>query len=247
MTLGFGILAALATQARGQTGLSGELRVVSDVRIAGRLHVSAREIRAVLKTRPPSLLPWREKPALRMDFLRADTLAIESVCRQHGYLDARAHARVAPGSDPREAIVTFVIEEGQRSRVGAVTLAGVYAYPIGQLRRHLLARPGSPFNPAYVIVDTTRISRAYQERGYIPHVIASVAREALRVHVRYDVSEGPLYHFGDVLVITPGETHVRESLIRRELLIKRARSTAIRASSARSSACTRPGSSARCR
>ena len=114
--------------------LPSELRVVADVRLSGRRNVSAREIRAVLKTRPPSLWPWREKPALRTDFLRADTLAIETVCRQHGFLDARARARVTDGRTPREAIVTYVIEEGERSRVGTVTLTGVRAYPIDQLR-----------------------------------------------------------------------------------------------------------------
>jgi outer membrane protein insertion porin family len=200
--------------------LPGELRVVAEVRLSGLHHVKGKEVRAVLKTRLPSPWPWAEKPALRTDFLRADTLGIESVCRRHGYLDARAHARVEPGRNPREAIVTFVVEEGQPTKIGAVAFTGVEAYPADALRKRLLSRPGRPYNPAFLIADTTRISRAYQDRGYIPHVTGSMIRDGYKANVRYDVSEGQLYHFGDVEVLSPPDPHVKESLIRRELLIR---------------------------
>jgi outer membrane protein assembly complex protein YaeT len=153
-----------------------------------------------------------------MDFLRADTVAIEAVCRRHGFLDAKAHARLLPGKNPRDAVVTFEVHEGERSRVGEVTFGGVTAYPQDQLRKRLLARSGRPYNPAYIVADTTRISRAYQDRGYIPHVFASMRREGLQAHVHYEVSEGPLYRFGHVQLASP--IKVRESLIRRELLIR---------------------------
>ena len=146
MVLGAGILAVLATPTHGQQMLPGELRVVAEVRLNGLHHVKAKEVRAVLKTRLPSMWPWAEKPALRMDFLRADTLAIESVCRRHGFLDARAHAKVTQGENPREAIVAFQIEEGKASHIGSVTFTGVAAYPADQLRKRLLARPGRAYN-----------------------------------------------------------------------------------------------------
>jgi outer membrane protein insertion porin family len=210
-----------ARDAHAQQEFPSELRVIVRVRVHGRHRVPARDIWSVVKTRRPSIWPWGERPALRLDFLRADTLAIETVCRQYGFLDARAHARVTSGANPREAIVTFEIEEGSRTRVGTVSFDGVRAYPIEQLRRRLTARAGRPFNPSFVIVDTTRISRAYQERGYIPHVTAATHRDALRVDIRYDVTEGPLYYFGDVLVLPQAEGRVREGYIRRELLIRK--------------------------
>src|SRR5262249_5506320 len=179
MGLGTGILGMLATPAGSQQMLPGELRVVADVRLSGLHHIKAKEVRAVLKTRLPSRWPWAEKPALRMDFLRADTLAIESVCRRHGYLDARAHARITQGQSPREAVVTFFVEQGRASRIGSVSFTGVTAYPVDPLKKRLLARPGRAYNPAFLIADTTRISRAYQDRGYIPHVSARMTRDGL--------------------------------------------------------------------
>jgi len=190
------------------------------VRLVGRHHVPIKEIRAVLKTRAPSLLPWREKPIMRRDFLQADTLTIEGVYRQHGYLDARAHYRLDPGRSRNTVVVTFRIEEGPRSRIASVELDGVRALPEAALRKKLYARPGRPFNPLYLVADTTRISAAYKEKGHLPHIVASSHREGLRVTVRYAVNEGPVYRYGQVYISSPGELHVRERLIRRELLLK---------------------------
>jgi outer membrane protein assembly factor BamA len=160
----------------------------------------------VLKTPLRAWFPAVGRPRARNSAL--DTLAIEPVRRRHGFLDAKADARVTQGKSPREAIVTVEVEEGPRSRIGSVTFSGVHAYPADQLHKKLLAGPGRPYNPAFLIADTTRISRAYQDRGYIPHVSASMTRDGLRADVRYDVIEGPLYRFGDVqLIRCPGRVH----------------------------------------
>lgn len=211
--------AGLAAPAAAQTALP--LSTVGDVRFEGRKRVPANRIHPVLKTRRPSLLPWADRPPLRFDYLRADTFAIATLYRQSGYLDVEVGWRLDPHRRPNAQTVTFVIREGERSRIRTVELTGVTAYPVDQLRRRLYARPGRPFNPAFVIADTTRISAAYQDRGYIPHVVSDVTRESLLVDVRYDVHEGPLYRFGEVYLSSPGELSVKERLIRRELLIRR--------------------------
>src|SRR5207244_5804980 len=127
---------------------------------------------------------------------QADKLAIESVYRQRGYLDSRAHYRLAPGRRRNTVVVMFWIEEGPRSRIASVELDGVHALPETALRKKLYARPGRPFNPLYLVADTTRISAAYKERGHLPHIIASSHREGLLVTVRYVVNEGLIYRYG---------------------------------------------------
>src|SRR5678816_334595 len=47
-----------------------ELRTISGIKLEGRHSVPSREIWAALKTKQPSIFPWREKPRLRIDFLR---------------------------------------------------------------------------------------------------------------------------------------------------------------------------------
>jgi len=210
---------AAANRALAQNELPSELESVEKVRMKGRHHVSGHELRVVMKTRAASILPWRERPLLRLDFVRADTLAIASVYRQHGFLDARVGYDVKLGKDRTRATVTFDIDEGRRSFIKAVEFTGLGGYPEDQLRKRLYARPGRAFNPSFLLADTARISEAYQERGYRPHVGAFSRRESLDVIVHYEVVEGISYRFGEVLFSSPGELHVQRKLIDREIVI----------------------------
>lgn len=204
-----------------QEELLGELKSVADVSFEGRRHVSERELRSVTKTRAPSWLPWSDRPTLRLDFLRSDTLAITSLYKHYGYLDTRASFRVASTRRPDEVAVIFMIDEGSESRVRRIELTGLSAYPEDALRNRLWAHQGRPFDPAYLQLDTLRISELYQERGYRPHVTARQERESLSVVVHYDVNEGPQYRVGEVYVTNrEANVTVDERLLRRELLLK---------------------------
>lgn len=212
---------AASAQAPGE--LPEQLRVIQSVRFRGLKHLGKRQIKtANLKTRNPSLLPWREPPSLRLDYLRADTASITALYRHYGYLDARASWVLESTHDPEAARVIFVIEEGPRSRVSTVQLNGVQAFHERELKRVLLAQPGRAFDPAFLPIDTLHLSALYQERGYRPHTLASHARgnpESLAVAVRYDVREGPRYRVGRIDY--EGSGRLRESLARRELLLRR--------------------------
>lgn len=207
-----------ARPAEAQRNLPTELKTVASIRFDGRHGVPAKALRNAIKTKAPSWLPWKARPALRLDFLRSDTLTIERLYQQHGYLDARARYRLEE-RDSRSVEVTFVIEEGHRSMIHAVNIVAAQPLPERNLRRRLYARPGRPFNPLYLIADTTRIAAAYHERGYLPHIVARASRESLAVAVRYEVTEGPQYRYGQVYVSSPEPLPVRERIIRRELLM----------------------------
>ena len=208
--------------ARGD--LESQLKSVAAVELRGRHAVGRRDIHGVLKTRPPSLWPWGERHPLRADFLRSDCEAIELLYRQHGYLDARVRDSLVQARHPGRVRVLFLIDEGHLSRIATVSFEGVAAVPPEALRRTLYARPGRPFNPAYLVGDTALIARQENERGHLPRVVGTAARDArdsLRVHVTYRVDEGPLYRVGDVDVAEAGALRVRERHVRRELLLRR--------------------------
>jgi outer membrane protein assembly complex protein YaeT len=210
-------LIALPQPSRAQQGLPSELQQIERIRFEGRRHVPAKELRSVMKTQTPSVLPWRDRPVLRLDFVRADTVAIINVYRQHGYLDADATARIRTRAGGTQAELTFVIREGAQSHVRAVEFTGVHAMPETPLRQKIYTRQGRPFNPSALVVDTLRIAEVYQDRGYRPRVVADTSRRENEITVRYTISEGPLYHFGQVYYSSPGPLGVQRSLIERML------------------------------
>lgn len=221
--LSFGVAPSWAQTPEGRGGeLPEQLRTIAQVRFEGMKGLGGRELKAAnLKTRKPSRLPWKDRPSLRLDYLRADTSAIANLYRHYGYLDCHVVWRLESTERPSAARVVFVVQEGQRSRLASVLILGAEAYPERDLRRALLARPGEPFDPAFLQLDTLRIRSLYQERGHLPLVNASARRVAtspLSVEVTYSVVEGLPYRVGEIRY--QGEGHVRESLARRELMLK---------------------------
>ena len=216
-----GPAASRSDLARGD--LESQLRTVAAVGLRGRHSVSAREIGAVLKTRPPSFWPWADRRPLRRDFLGADCEAIEGVYHQHGFLDAAVRDSLLAARDPGQIRVLFLIEEGPRSRIATVDFEGVSAVSFGTLRRALYSRRDRPFNPAYLVADTAIIARQEGEHGHLPRVTGTARRDerdSLQVHVVYRVAEGPLYHVGESRIAAAESLRVSEKLVRRELLLK---------------------------
>ena len=205
---------------RAADDLPNELMTVDQVRFEGRHAVPAKELRAVIKTREPGSVLGGERPLLRSDFLRADTLSIDLLYRQHGYLDAHTRVRIDPASESGTVRVTFVIAEGKRTEIDRVIFEGVHSVPEDQLRKVLYARSGRAYNPYYLNADTARIVEVFRDRGYFPHVDAVAERHDRSMTVRYLVDEGPLYRNGEVAIPNLADLTVKEHMIRRELTIK---------------------------
>jgi outer membrane protein insertion porin family len=216
MVLGLGV----AVPAWPQLEFPAELKTVEHVRFEGGGHVPRKELKAVMKTRNPSIWPWRKHELMRVDFVRADTAAVEQVCRQHGFLDAVVRARLEPGHRKDGVVVTFRIEEGPRYKIESVRLTGLASVPEAPVRRHLFARPGRSFNPYYLYADTSSIAAQCREHGYLPRVDALAERHGHAVSIEYFVDEGRRYMFGDVHFSSPGATHVKPRLVLREITFK---------------------------
>jgi len=222
---------ALPGTARAQDELPEQLRVIADVKFKGMKHLGGGHWwlpfgginvpkTANLHTRRPSRFPWRAKPPLRLDYLRADTAAIATLYHHYGYLDASAMWTIESTRDPNAARVIFHVHEGPRSKVSTVTLTGLHAFPEKDLRKNLQSQPGRWFDPAFLPLDTLHISSLYQERGYLPHTLASAARgrpDSLKVAVGYAVREGLRYQIGRIDFENSGKS--RPALARRELAI----------------------------
>ncbi|MFM9995816.1 MAG: outer membrane protein assembly factor [Phycisphaerales bacterium] len=88
----------------------GDRVKVTDIRFEGNTAFTPRELKTAIRSRVA--FPILETGPLDNDALAEDAASIVAFYRDRGYLDARADRRVQLSPDNREAIVTFLVEEG---------------------------------------------------------------------------------------------------------------------------------------
>lgn len=100
--------------------------IVQKVDITGNDHVPDRKFRRYMQTRPGGILPWLTNSGTFIEAnLDTDADAIQYVLLQEGYVDAKVdEPKVYLSPDKRYIYVSIHVEEGQRYRVGRVTIEG---------------------------------------------------------------------------------------------------------------------------
>lgn len=88
----------------------GERVKVTDIRFEGNLSFLPRELRSAIKTK--EWFPIFEKGPLDDQILQEDVASLVGFYRDRGYLDVRVDKAIRPSPNGREAIVTFVVDEG---------------------------------------------------------------------------------------------------------------------------------------
>lgn len=88
----------------------GERTKVSEIRFEGNTSFLPRELRTAIKTTEAFLI--FEKGPVDDDVLAQDVASLVTYYRDRGYLDVRVDRVIRPSPNGREAIVTFVIDEG---------------------------------------------------------------------------------------------------------------------------------------
>ncbi len=149
--------------------------------------------------------------------LRQDVAILTSFYHNTGYIDARVGEPdvkfTETGID-----VTFKIHEGQRYRVGKVSLTGEFVLPENKLKENLRLTDGAFFSKAVMRQDVLVITDAYSDEGYAyAEVIPKMKRSDKErvVDVTYDIKKGPLVYYEKIII--SGNTKTRDKVIRREL------------------------------
>ena len=97
----------------------GERLKITEIRFEGNKSFSPRELRSAVKTDEAGLL---NKGNVDDEQLDTDVSGVVNFYKDRGYLDIRASRTVRPSPNGREAVVTFLVEEGQLYTLRNVTL-----------------------------------------------------------------------------------------------------------------------------
>ncbi len=153
------------------------------------------------------------------DRLAFDQQKLRQFYLTQGYADFRVVSAVAELTpDRRDFIITYVVEEGQRYRFGAVNVeSDIRDFSPEQLSANLPMRAGQYYN-AQLVEDT--VTRLNELAGLFGYAFADVRptfsrnREALTMGVTFRVAEAPRVYVERIDI--SGNTTTRDKVIRRE-------------------------------
>lgn len=200
----------------------GERVKVTDIRFEGNLSFTPRELKRDLKTKEAWLL---EKGPLDDDALEADVATLTNFYRDRGYLEVRTDRTVRPSPNGKEAIVTFLIDEGP-----VYTLRGVEmqvppdetpVFTPAQLAGLMSIKPGDVYSQDKIRGSLQAIEAAYGKLGYTD---VRVEKRELRdpdspqVDILIIALQGEAYKTG--LIEIQGNDITRQNVIRRQLRIQ---------------------------
>ena len=165
---------------------------------------------------------------LNQDTLEADVAALVRYYRDQGYLDVRADREITFSPNGREAIVTFLIEEGPQytlRTVSALNSAGedvpLEVFTIEQIRGLINLKPGDAYASSDVRDAVNAVRDAYRQMGYVDARVARSDFRAIdspRVDMQLVITEGERWRTG--LVRVSGNTLTQAKVVRRRVELR---------------------------
>ncbi|WP_428939092.1 outer membrane protein assembly factor BamA [Fontivita pretiosa] len=158
-----------------------------------------------------------------------DVAALRRYYEQKGFFDARVGRKLIWSADMSELQIDFLIEEGVRYTVDRVTFKGNASVSEAELRKNLKLVEGMPYDNELLQRDIRQIVKAYSPFGFIyqqpgqpqdpdylriePRTV--FRRQAGRVELVYDISEGKPFRLGRI--IPRGNAKTQDKVILREM------------------------------
>ncbi|TVQ32872.1 MAG: hypothetical protein EA376_04290 [Phycisphaeraceae bacterium] len=206
----------------------GERTRVTEIRFRGNDSFSDREVRTAIRSRTAGI--FRVGP-LDDDALDQDVVAIARYYRDRGYLDVRTDREITPSPDGREAIVTFLIDEGERYTLRSVRAVNSdrdeqgrplpLVFTPEQITALMELKTGDVYGVTVLDRSVRSVQESYWRLGYVD---ARVNTQELRdvdepvVDLVLTISEGGRYRTGEIIV--KGNTLTRQRVVRREMQVR---------------------------
>ncbi|MDO5765287.1 MAG: outer membrane protein assembly factor BamA [Elusimicrobiales bacterium] len=146
--------------------------------------------------------------------LQADLERIKAKYAEKGYVNADVQYQLTKDDSLGVVYVELIINEGDRVRVGTVTLNGAEELPADKILKKASNRPGKVFKPQNLQRDYVKMILYGRNKGYSDFMLTApnvdINEEKTEVTISYDVTEGEKVDFGTVSfegnnVFTPQE------------------------------------------
>jgi len=193
---------------------------IRTVEFVGNRAYSGFRLKEVIRTAESGLLPFLQSTNIYdPDRIEADRELLRRFYLKHGYIDVRVMPPVVE-FDPGERgfVVKFVIEEGERFRVGTVDVrSSVRALDPSLVRSRLRVSPGEVFNTEAVekTVEDMTIEAARQGFAFVQvRPRADRDSQSRTVNIAFAIEDGSRVYIEQINI--RGNVRTRDHVIRRE-------------------------------
>lgn len=202
----------------------GERLKVTAIRFEGNQGFTRKQLKREIGTKEATLF---NKGQLDDDTLDDDIANLIRFYRNRGYLDIRADRILQPSPDGREAIVTYLVEEGPlytlRSVQVDINAEGDRAPVLGreQISGLIPIKPGDVYGDQSLTEAATIINTALGQMGYASSRVDRVERrdpERPVVDLIFIIDEGPRSRVGEVII--QGNELTRQEIVRRQVQVR---------------------------
>jgi len=219
----------------------GSRAYVTEVDFVGNQHLTAKELRKVMKTRKKNLLSFINKSGLfKEDDFRQDLDNLRTYYNSKGYIDMSVKDVKFDHPEKDEMKVTITVFEGIQYTVGKIDFTGNTIFSKDDLRvyrNYKVVRmdEGKVFSPRAFTPegkqpnedlptlenDIKRIRDLYGTRGYIDMLITPERQpnvQSGKIDILYRIVENSQSYVEQIII--QGNNRTKDKVIRRELLVK---------------------------
>ena len=205
---------------------------LTDIRLEGTTQFSVTDIKTVLESKEANVfgvIPLfgygRGYTSERL--LAQDAATIRSLLRELGYRDATVRVNQGVSPDGESLIITFIVEEGARTFISGVEIAGNSAISDDVLRAQLPQFEGTYFSRAKIRNGQRKLAEFYSKAGYYDAKVEFSIDERVtdpvtgqhHFKVLYTISNEGQRVVIDRIMVT-GNEHTKTSAILRALALR---------------------------
>ena len=147
------------------------------------------------------VIALKEHDPLDMTKLREDETKLLKKYNDTGFLEAKARSEVEVDTASLKATVTYVLDEGVKSKIAWVGLHGVHAFYTNKLLKDLKNRRNKVFVETELKDDQRKIETYYLNHGYLDVAVSTpvvfYSPDKDRIYLDYTIAEGRQYRFGN--------------------------------------------------
>ena len=185
----------------------GPATKIWQVNVVGASFVSGWHIQVTVpKTAPPVLYLFGGEADFKQ--IDEDCNRIVAYYRGFGFFQARVNRELEFTPDQRWVTVTFVVDEGVRSHIRNIGIAGNTKFATPELMEKLKLTAGKDFNQGEMNYDIAKLQEKYGRIGYVFADVKGELRyldQPGQVDLVYNIHEGHRYRVNRVLVEIKGE------------------------------------------